>query len=88
MAPSLKTIYRMINVFYNERNRIEDLHRIGRPITDLTNENISKVRQVIDNDPWSTYDDIIAEISLSHGTINRIINDHLRLKKVTSRWVH
>ena len=50
-------------------------------------ENIDKVRQVIDNDPWFTYDDIIAEASLSHGTINRIINDHLRLKKVTSRWV-
>jgi len=86
-APSLKTIYRWINVFNKGSNRIEDLHRIGRPITDLTKANIDKVRQVIDNDPWSTYDDIIAETSLSRGTINRIIHDHLRLKKVTSRWV-
>ena len=34
-----------------------------------------------------TYDDIVAESSLSRGTIERIIHDHLKLKKITSRWV-
>ena len=33
-----------------------------------------------------TYDEIILEISLSHGTIKRIIHDCLKMKKVTSRW--
>ena len=43
-TPSLKLIYRWINVFNKGSNRIEDLHRIGRPITDLTKANIDKNR--------------------------------------------
>ena len=36
---------------------------------------------------WCTYDDIKAESSLSHGNIQRIIHEHLKLKKDTSRFV-
>ena len=57
---------------------------------EFTGENIELVRQVISNDPHSTCDEIIAEtslsLSLSHGTIERIIHDCLKTKKVTSRW--
>ena len=38
-----------------ESNRIEDLHKVGKLITKLTKANIDTVRQVIDNDPWSSY---------------------------------
>jgi len=86
-SPSLSTIYRWINVFESGSDRIEDLHRAGRPISESTKANIDKVQQVIDDDPWSTYDDIEAKTSLSRGTINRIITECLKLKKVTSRWV-
>ena len=54
-ASSLKTIYRTINVFNRESNRIEDLHKVGKPITKLTKANIDTVLKVIDNDPWSSY---------------------------------
>jgi hypothetical protein len=53
----------------------------------LTDENIERVRQVIEEDPHSTYDDIIAETSILHGTIHRIIHDCLKLRKVISGWV-
>ena len=53
----------------------------------FTGENIQLVRQVISSDTHSTYDEIIAETSLSHGTIERIIHDCLKMKNVTSRWV-
>ena len=43
-VPSLKTIYRWINVFNKGSNRIEYFHRVGRPITDLTKANIDMVR--------------------------------------------
>ena len=39
------------------------------------------------NDLHSTYNEIIADTSLSHDTIERIIHDCLRMKKVTFRWV-
>ncbi|CAF4422873.1 unnamed protein product, partial [Didymodactylos carnosus] len=63
------------------------MHRVGRPITETTPANIDKVKAVIEEDPYCTYDEIEAETSLSRGTVNRIIHDALQLKKVTSRWV-
>ncbi|CAF1450730.1 unnamed protein product [Adineta ricciae] len=42
---------------------------------------------VISNNPHSTYDNIVAETFLCHCIVERIIRDHLKLRKVTSRWV-
>ena len=49
--------------------------------------NIELVRHLINNDPHSTYDEIIAETSLSYGTIEQIVHDCLKMKKVTCGWV-
>ncbi len=86
-APSYQTVARWAKRFREGREDVDDDPRSGRPISELTDENIELVRQVINNDPHSTYDDIIAETSLSHGTVERIIHDHLKMRKVTSRWV-
>ncbi|CAF1409357.1 unnamed protein product, partial [Rotaria magnacalcarata] len=69
------------------RDDVNDDPRSGRSVSELTDENIELVRKVIINDQHSTYDDIIAETFLSHGKIERIIHDHLKMRKVTSRWV-
>ena len=53
----------------------------------FTGKNIELARQVISNDPHSTYVEIIAETSFSHGTIERIIHDYFTMKRVTSRGV-
>ena len=45
------------------------------------------VKKNIDDNPYSTYDEIEAETQLSRGAIERIIHDSLDLKKITSRWV-
>ena len=86
-APAYRTVARWAERFREGREDVNDDLRSGRPLSELTYENIEVVRQVITNDPHSTYDDIIAETFLSHSTIERIIHDHLKLRKVTSRWV-
>ena len=63
---------------------LEDEPRSGRPVTGVTSENIERVRNVIDEDPHSTYDDIAAETSLCRGTIENILHEHLKLKKITT----
>ena len=74
--------------FFREGNmQIEDEPRSGRPVTKATQENIDLVRRLIEEDPHSTYDDIEEQTELSSGTISRIIHDHLKLKKISSRWV-
>ena len=84
-APSYTTVTRWAKRFREGREDVNDDPRSGRPVSELTDENIELVGQVIHSDPHSTYDDIIAETSLSHGTIEQIIHNYLKMKKVTSR---
>ena len=86
-APSYPTVARWVARFKEGREDLEDDERIGRPITMTTQTNIELVRAVIEANPFSTYDDIQAETSLCHGTINHIIHDCLKMRKITSRWV-
>lgn len=86
-APSLSTVTRWFNKFRRGVEDLKDQHRPGRPITETTPVNIERVRAVIENDPWCSYDEIEAETSLSRGTIHTIIHMHLKMRKLTSRWV-
>ncbi|CAF1309521.1 unnamed protein product [Rotaria sp. Silwood1] len=76
-APSYTTSARWAKCFREGREDLND----DPPVSELTAESIELVRQVINNDPHSTYDDIIAESSLSCDTIERIIHNCLTMKK-------
>ncbi|CAF1396403.1 unnamed protein product, partial [Rotaria sp. Silwood1] len=84
-APSYPTVRRWAKRFREGRDDVTDDPRSGRPISVLTDENVERVRQVIEDDPYSTYDDIMGETDLSRGTIERIIHDRLKMRKVTSQ---
>lgn len=86
-APSDRSVRRWVQRFREGKEDVDDDPRSGRPISVFTDENIERVQHVIEDDPHCTYDDIIAETSLTRGTIERIIHDGLRMRKVTSRWV-
>ena len=84
---SYSTVQTWSKLVRDGRMQVEDNPRSGRPVSVLTKENIDLVREIIDQDPHATYDDIVEETSLSRGTIGTIIYDHLKLNKVSSRWV-
>lgn len=86
-SPSFSTVSRWYKKFKGGCEDLKDKHRKGRPITETTCINIDRVRNVIDNDPWCSYDEIEAGTFLSRGTIQTIIHEHLKMKKLTSRWV-
>lgn len=86
-APSLSTVSRWYKHFKGGSDRLEDIQRSGRPITEITDVNIQRVRMAIEQDPYCTYDDIEAETFLSRSTIFRIIHECLKMRKITSRWV-
>ena len=67
--------------FRQGREDINDDPRFGRPVSEVIDENIALVWQTINNDPHSTYDEIIAETFLSHGTIEQIIYKCLKIEK-------
>ena len=84
-ASSYSMVRKWAQRFREGREDVSDDPRSGRSISVLTDENIELVRQVIEDDPHSTYDDIMVKTDLSRGTIERIIHDHLKMRKVTSR---
>jgi histone-lysine N-methyltransferase SETMAR len=89
-APSYSTVARWVAVFKDGKESIEDDPRSGRPITGITQDNIEAVRKIIMEDPHSTYNEIAASTFLSHGTISRIIHEHLKLRKAVAQgntWV-
>ena len=86
-APSYPTVAEWAKRFRERREDVNDSPRSTRPLSELTNENIELRPEVISNDPYSTYDDIMAYTFLSHSTIERIIHDCLKMKKITSSWV-
>ena len=86
-APSYTTTARWAKRFREAREDVTDDPRSASPLSEFTVENMQLVRQVTSNDPHSTYDEIIAETSLCHSTIERIIQDCLKTKKITSRRI-
>lgn len=84
-APSYSMVKNWAKRFREGREDVSDDPRSGRPMSVLTVENIECIREVIEDDPHSTYNDITAETDLSRGTIERIIHDHLEMRKVVSR---
>ena len=86
-AYSYDTVAKWIGRFKAGKIDIEDGFRSGRPITATTKLNISIVKDLIDNDPHISYNQIEEESGLNHWVINEIIHQHLRLKKVKSGWV-
>ncbi|CAF3778678.1 unnamed protein product [Rotaria sp. Silwood1] len=86
-APSLRTVERWSKLFREGQEEIEDKTRSGRPITETTSENIDQIRLLINDDPYLTIEQLEDQTDLSHGTIHRIITDHLNLRKITVRYV-
>jgi histone-lysine N-methyltransferase SETMAR len=59
----------------------------GRKSTETTPENIKLVSGIIHANRGVTINEIEEQTSLSHGTIQRIMSDHLCLRSVACKWV-
>ncbi|CAF2881198.1 unnamed protein product [Rotaria sp. Silwood2] len=76
-----------LNGFREGREEVEDEARPERPITETTAENIEQVRLLIDHDPHITIAEVQEQTDLSYRTVQRIISDHLKLRKLIARYV-
>ena len=57
-APSLAIIYRWFSEVKRENTSLKDEEKEGRPRTALTNENVVKVKKLIDEDRHITFNQI------------------------------
>lgn len=86
-APSYPFVTKWVRSFENGRETIKDDPRSGRPITSLTERNIQLVKSIVEENPFVTYAEIEALTELHPPSINTILHEHLRLRKVMSRFV-
>ena len=74
-----------MNQFKRKVVDLKDNHRIGRPITETIRTKIERFCDVIENNFFWTYDEIEAETTLSRGTLEEIIYEDLKMKKLAFR---
>ncbi len=87
-VPGLRTVERWSKSFRDSRDEIEDTAQPCRPITKTTTEKIEQVRLLIDNDPYITIEGIQWQTGLSFETVQRIVSDHLKLRKITEHYIY
>jgi histone-lysine N-methyltransferase SETMAR len=86
-APSYSTVKNWYNEFNRGRCSLQDEQREGRPKSAVVQENIDAVLELIKQDRHVTYREIEASLGISMTSINKILHDHLGVKKICSRWI-
>ena len=86
-APSLSTVKNWYNEFKRGRHSLHDEFREGRPKSVVVPENIDAVLELIKQDRHITYREIEASLGISMTSINKILHEHLAVKKICSRWI-
>lgn len=86
-APSEKTIYNWFAEFRRGRESVSDESREGRPKSVVNPKNIDAVRKMIEEDRHVTYREIEATLGISKTAIQSILQEHLAVKKICSRWI-
>lgn len=86
-APSYATVKKWAALFKGGRENLEDDDRSGRPSTSVTEDTISKVENLVMADRRLTVRYLAAKVGISATSVETILHQHLRLNKVSARWV-
>ena len=86
-APSRATVYNWFAEFRRDRETLQDAERSGRPCSATTEENVTAVQKLVEDDARITTAFIAAQLQISLGTVSTILHDCLGLSKVSCRWI-
>ena len=87
LAPSRAIVFRWWLNLREGRTSLKDEERSGRPTSVVTEENTSAIEALIKEDPRRTYKDIEGALEISSPSVSSILHQHLRVRKISSRWV-
>lgn len=86
-APSRASVYRWFSEFQLGRCSLSQASGAGRPKSAITQENITAVQKLIEDDRHVTYQEIQQALGIGRSQIQKILHDELWVRKLVSRWV-
>ena len=86
-TPSRTSVYRWYGEFNWGRSLLQDEFREGRLKSIVVPETIDAVCQLILQDLHVTYREIETTLGISGTSIHSILQEHLTVKKICSRWM-
>ena len=86
-APSYRTIAKWVAEFKDPERAFEDAPRMDRPSTITADENIEAVERIVMRNRQISIRRVVYELGIPKTTIQDIMNNHMGMKKVCTRWV-
>jgi len=80
-------VFRWRKAFKDERYSVEDEQRTGRPSTSRTENNVARMKAVLDRDRCLNVRLIAEEVGLPKTDVHRIITEHLHMRKICAKLV-
>ena len=84
---SYATITRWCERFKQGRESLEDDPRSGRPLSAFTENVVTAVKNLIDEDARYTIEEISETLNINSGAVFVILKQRLKLRKISARWV-
>ena len=84
---SYDTVRRWKKKFEPGVESIKNASKPGRPKSASRIEIVSKIKEIIEGDAIFTVRDIARKVSISLSTVHLILKKHLKVRKISARWV-
>ena len=81
------TVCKWVRHFNDGRESIENDPRVGRPVSVLTEKNVSTVKTLIEEDTCYTVQEVEELSGIHSSSVLNILPEQLRLHKICARWV-
>lgn len=79
--------YDWYKAFQSGRESVEDLPRSGRPSTSSTEQNVEKVKEIVNENRHASLRKIAHDLNMSHESVRTILTDILGMRRVAARLV-
>ncbi|XP_031619931.1 histone-lysine N-methyltransferase SETMAR-like [Contarinia nasturtii] len=86
-APATATIHKWFTEFKCGRTSTSTVPSPGRPKEVVIDETVKKLHNLVLGDPKLKVREIAETTGISHGSVFKILHEHLKLKKLFAHWV-
>ena len=84
---NLKTLHRWFHDFKLGKIKFTDVPKSGRKPAKDREENVQKIKELIEADPYISYRLIKEQTNVATGSITRILRTDLKLEKYNNLWI-